>query len=224
MPLSMLSRDLLTQTLPHLKLQDKIYHALQLMSDYHIAHLPVVDDEKYLGLVSEDLLLHAEEDNAAIGSLQPGFINISVKDSEHLLSAIQETVENELSIMPVVNEDNELLGCITKADLLKNASEFMSLNEPGGIIVLEMEPRQYSFNELSRLVENNDAQITQLNTSTNTENGMMAVTIKINKADVADIVASLQRHEYNVKYYFGEELYENEVRSNYENLMNYLKI
>ena len=52
----------------------------------------------------------------------------------------------------------------------------------------------------------------------------MTVTIKINKAEVADMVASLQRYEYNVKYYFGEEFYENEVRSNYENLMNYLKI
>ena len=205
-------------------MQDKIYSATQLMTDYHITHLPVVDEEKYLGLVSEEMLLHADDDNATIDTLQQGFINISVKDSEHLLSAIQETVENELSIMPVVNEDNELIGCITKTDLLKNASDFMSLNEPGGVIVLEMDPRQYSFNELSRLVESNDAQITQLNTSTNIESGVMIVTIKINKADVADLVASLQRHEYNVKYYFGEELYENEVRSNYENLMNYLKI
>jgi len=220
----MLSRDLLTQTLPHLKMQDTIYHALQMMNDYHIAHLPVVDEEKFAGLVSEEILLHAVDENAAVGSLQQGFVNISVKDNEHLLSAIQETVENDLSIMPVVNEDNELLGCITKTDLLKNASAFMSLNEPGGIVVLELEPKQYSFNELSRLVENNDAQITQLNTSTDSSTGLMMVTIKINKADVADLVSSLQRHEYNVKYYFGEELYENEVRSNYENLMNYLKI
>jgi predicted transcriptional regulator len=156
--------------------------------------------------------------------LQPAILNISVRENEHLLSVIQDTVENDLSLMPVVNEDNELLGCITKDDLLKNASDFMSLNEPGGIIVLELDPKQYSFNELSRLIESNDAQITQLNTSTDSETGLLTATIKINKADVADVVASLQRHEYNVKYYFGEELYENEVRSNYENLMNYLKI
>ena len=49
----MLSRDLLTQTLPRLKMHDKIYHALQMMNDYHIAHLPVVDEEKFAGLVSE---------------------------------------------------------------------------------------------------------------------------------------------------------------------------
>jgi acetoin utilization protein AcuB len=220
----MLTRDLLTQTLPHLKLRDKVFQALQLMNDYHVTHLPIVDDEKYIGLISEEILLHAEDDNAELTVLQPAFINISVRDNEHLLSVIQDTVENDLSIMPVVNEDNELLGSITKDDLLKNASEFMSLNEPGGIIVLELDPKQYSFNELSRLIESNDAQITQLNTSTDSDTGLLTATIKINKAEVADVVASLQRHEYNVKYYFGEELYENEVRSNYENLMNYLKI
>ena len=220
----MLTRELFTQALPYLKLHDKVFHALQLMNDYHVTHLPIVEDEKYIGMLSEEVLLHADDDNAELSELQPAILNISVRENEHLLSVIQDTVENDLSIMPVVNEDNELLGCITKDDLLKNASEFMSLNEPGGIIVLELDPKQYSFNELSRLIESNDAQITQLNTSTDSESGLLTATIKINKADVADVVASLQRHEYNVKYYFGEELYENEVRSNYENLMNYLKI
>lgn len=220
----MLTRDLLTQSLPHLKLSDKLYQALQLMNDNHVSHLPIVSDEKFIGLVSEEMLLHAEDDSAELSELQHALINISVKDNEHFLTVIQETVENDLSIMPVVNEENELLGSVTKSELLKNASDFMSLNEPGGMIVLEMEPKQYSFNELSRLVEANETQITQLNTSVDTATGMLQVTIKINKADVADVVASLQRHEYNVKYYFGEELYENELRSNYDNLMNYLKI
>jgi predicted transcriptional regulator len=220
----MLTRDLLTQTLPHLKLHDKVYQALQLMSDYHVTHLPVIEDGKFIGLFSEEVLLHAENDNEDLKTLQSSLANISVKENEHFLTAIQEAVDNDLSVMPVINEENELIGSVTYSDLLKNASEFMSLNEPGGIIVLEMEPRQYSFNEISRLIESNEAQITQLNTSTDSETGLLKVTIKINKAEVADVVASLQRHEYNVKYYFGEELYENELRSNYDNLMNYLKI
>jgi len=220
----MLTRDLLTQTLPHLKLQDKVYQALQMMTDEHVIHLPVAEEDKYLGLVSEEMLMHTDDENNTLAVLQPAFINVSVKENEHFLNVLQETVEHELSIMPVVNEENELLGCITKTDLLKNASDFLSLNEPGGLLVLEMEPKQYSFNELSRIIEANDTQITQLNTTTDIKSGLMQVTIRINKPDVADIVASLQRHEYNVKYYFGEELYENELRSNYEHLMNFLKI
>jgi len=125
--------------------------------------------------------------------------------------------------VPVINEEGELISTVAYNDLLKQASEFMSLNEPGGLIVLEVDSNQYSFNEISKLVETNDAQITQLNTSNDPETGIMEVTIRINKPEVSDIIATFQRYEYNVKYFFGEELYTNELKSNYDNLMNYLK-
>ncbi|MGI8601190.1 MAG: CBS domain-containing protein, partial [Chitinophagaceae bacterium] len=99
-----------------------------------------------------------------------------------------------------------------------------SLNEPGGLIVLEMEGKDYSFAEISRIVESNDAQITQLNTYTDTESGVMQVTIKVTKLEISDIISTFQRYEYNVKYYFGEELYTNELKDNFDNLMHYLKI
>jgi len=220
----MLTRELPSQTLPFLHLGDKVYQALQLMNDNHVIHLPIVDGEKYIGIVSENDLLQAENDNDELQALQQAFATHSVKEDDHFLRAVQLAAENGLSVVPVVNEENELVSTIAYNDLLKHASEFMSLNEPGGLIVLEMESNQYSFNEISKLVESNDAQITQLNTSNDPATGMMQVTIRINKPEVSDIVATFQRYDYNVKYFFGEELYANELRSNYDNLMNYLKI
>ena len=220
----MLTRELLSQTLPYLNLQDKVYHALQLMNDNHITHLPIVDGEKFVGIISEDELLQAENDRAELITLQQSFSDISVKEDEHFLKAVQLAADNGLSVVPVVTADNELVGTVAYDDLLKFSSEFMSLSVPGGLIVIEMESNQYSFSEISKLVETNDAQITQLNTSNDAETGMMQVTIRINKPEVSDIVATLQRYEYNVKYFFGEELFANDIRSNYDNLMNYLKI
>ncbi|MBI3138182.1 MAG: CBS domain-containing protein [Sphingobacteriales bacterium] len=219
----MLTRELETQSLPYLHLTDKVYQALQLMNDNHVTHLPIVEGEKYSGLISEDDLLQADNDHAELNSLQQSFANPSVKGSEHFLKAVQVAAENGLSVVPVVNEEGDLISTVAYNDLLKQASEFMSLNEPGGLIVLEMDSNQYSFNEISKLVETNDAQITQLNTSNDPETGIMQVTIRINKPEVSDIVATFQRYEYNIKYFFGEELYTNELRSNYDNLMNYLK-
>ena len=219
----MLTRELLSQTLPSLRLDDKVHAALQMMNDNHVTHLPIVDGEKYVGIISEEDLLQAENDNSLLSSLQQYFSDISVKDDEHFLKAVQLAADSGLSIVPVVTEENELVGTVAYNELLKFSSEFMSLSEPGGLIVLEIESNQYSFNEISKLVETNDAQITQLNTSNDAETGIMQVTIRINKPDVSDIVATFQRYDYNVKYFFGEELYANELRSNYDNLMNYLK-
>lgn len=220
----MLTRELLSQTLPYLHLKDKVYQALQLMNDNNVTHLPIVDGDKFIGTISEEDLLQTENDHTELEELQQSFSDISVKEDEHFLKAVQLAAESGLSVVPVLNEDNDLVGTVAYNELLKFSSDFMSLSEPGGLIVLEMESNQYSFSEISKIAESNDAQITQLNTSNDAETGMMQVTIRINKPDVSDIVAAFQRYEYNVKYFFGEELYANDIRSNYDNLMNYLKI
>lgn len=220
----MLTGELRSQNLPYLRLTDKVHQALQLMNDNQVTHLPIVDGDKYIGIIAEDDLLQADNDNSDLQELNQSFGNASVKNNEHFLKAIQLAAENGLSIVPIVDEENNLTGAVPYRDLLVHASEFMSLKEPGGLIVLEVESNQYSFNEISKLIETNDAQITQLNTSNDPETGMMQVTIRVNKSEVSDIVATFQRYEYTVKYYFGEEVYVNELRSNYDNLMNYLKI
>jgi acetoin utilization protein AcuB len=220
----MLTRDLQSQMIPYLHLHDTVYQALQLMNEYHVVHLPIVDDNKYIGIVSEDELLRAGDDTAELQEIREVFPTPSVKDDEHFLKAIQIAVQNSLSVVPVIEGEQNIVGVVTYNDLLRHSSDFMSLHEPGGLIVIELEGKEYSFNEISRIVESNDAQITQLNTHTDQDTGLMQLTIKINKLEVSDIVATFQRYEYNVKYYFGEELFENELRNNYDNLMNYLKI
>jgi predicted transcriptional regulator len=218
----MLTRNIISHSLPYLHKQDKVYQALQLMSDYHVAHLPVVEEEKYLGIVSEEQLLHSDEENQ-LEELSFTDSETSVQANEHFLKAIQVAVQKNLSIVPVV-ENKQMLGIVTYNDLLRNASDFMSLNLPGALIVLEMESANYSFTEINRIVESNDAQITQLNTYIDPETKSMQVTIRVNKMEISSLIATFQRYEYNVKYYFGEELYTNELRSNYDNLMHYLEI
>ncbi|SHF77120.1 CBS domain-containing protein [Flavisolibacter ginsengisoli] len=218
----MLTRELISNSIPYLHKEDKVHHALQLMNDYHVAHLPVVENDSYLGIISEEQLLQSDDDDT-LDELHITDGTTSVQANDHFLKAIQTAVINKLSVVPVV-EEKHLLGIVTYNDLLRNASNFMSLNEPGALIVLEMDSKNYSFNEINRIVESNDAQITQLNTFTDPESGMSQITIRVSKLEVSDIIGTFQRYEYNVKYYFGEELFENELRTNYDNLMNYLKI
>ncbi|MCW3074077.1 MAG: hypothetical protein JWP69_1146 [Flaviaesturariibacter sp.] len=218
----MLTKDLISNSIPYLHLDDKVFHALQLMNDYHVAHLPIVQNDQYLGIISEEQLLHTDE-QSILQQLPISDGGTAVQGNEHFLKAIQVAVQNNLSVVPVIQE-KEMLGLVTYTDLLRNASDFMSLNEPGGLIVLELEGKNYSFSEISRIVESNDAQITQLNTFSDPETGIMQLTLRVSKVEISDIISTFQRYEYNVKYYFGEEIYQNELKTNFDNLMNYLKI
>ncbi len=220
----MLNKDIISASLPTLAINDSVFQALQLMGDYHVSHLPVIDNDKYLGLVNEDQLLNVEDDTVSLGSLQSEFSTLAVNASMHFTDAIRMTNEFSLTVIPVTDNESYWIGAISSMDLLKVVGRMYGMEEPGGIIVLELDKRAFSFSEISKLVETNDASITQLNTYFDNTIGILYVTIKINKFEISDIVSTFQRYEYTVKYYFGEEQYENEIKNNYDHLMNYLSI
>lgn len=219
----MLASQLIQTNYPSINLSDKVSLALHLMDEYDVQHLPILHDEKFVGLVCKDDLLDTDEDKT-VAALEYQFIKASIKAEEHFLAALKQVAEFNLSLVAVINEQLELRGVITATELIKVLSKFTGSEDPGGIIVLEMERRNYSFGEISRLVETNDASILQLNTMSGSDSGIIVVTIKINKIEVSDIVATFQRYDYQVQYYFGEELYTNELKENYNHLLSYLNI
>jgi acetoin utilization protein AcuB len=219
----MLAAQLINSGFPAVNLFDKVSLALQLMDEYDVFHLPVLSAEKYAGIISKEDLLDADENNL-LASLEADLLPVSVKGEEYFLAALKLIADHELSLLPVVNEQTELTGVIPARELMRTLSVYLGNDTRGGIIVLEINKRNFSFGEISRLVETNDAFITQLNTFTEPETGLMVVTLKINRIEISDIVATFQRYEYRVKYYFGEESFANELKANYDHLISYLNM
>jgi CBS domain-containing protein len=219
----MLNKDLISTSIPSLKMNDSVFQAMELMAEYYVKQLPVVMEDKYVGLVFEDDLMNLD-DSVELETVSTHFSRVSVNGNMHFVDAVQTANDYHLTLVPVVEKGNEFLGVILIGDLLRNLGKMSGASEPGGLIVLEMDQRNFSFAEISKLIETNDAQITQLNTSWENGSESFIVTIKINKFEISDIVATFQRYDYQVKYYFGEELYENELKDNYDHLMNYLSI
>ena len=220
----MLTAELINNNIPRLQLQDSISKALQLINDYRVTHLPVVADDKYLGLIGEDDLLDVEEEKGTIEFLQENFNPAFVKENEHFLNAVKYCNQFESSVVPVTNEEKELVGVITVTDLLKSLGDFSGANEIGGIVVMEMERSQFAISEISRIVESNDATILHLNTTIQPDTGLLTVSLHLNKKEIAAIVSAFERYDYDIIYYFGDEKFENEIHSNYRHLMSYLDI
>lgn len=220
----MFASQLASHIIPVLHPEDSIQRALQLMQENHITQLPVISEEKYLGLIAEEDLLDEEEETARLSTLKHEFQPISVSEQSHFYTILKQAEENACSLIPVVKEEGIYAGSIPLANLLRAAAEALGVREAGAVLVLEMEPSQYSPGEISRLTETNNAMILQLSTAADPYTGKLMVTLKLNKPDVSDVVATFQRYDYQVLYYQGEEAYENELKNNYEHLMNYLKI
>jgi acetoin utilization protein AcuB len=220
----MLVIELNNNTIPHLQLRDTVDKALQLAGDFKVSHLPVVFEEKFLGLISEEDLLDVHNKSSLIELLQKDFIAASVNENDHFLRAVNIINQYRTSIVAVINFDKELIGTISGQTLLKTLGDFSGAQNIGGIIVLEMERNQFTISEIIRIVESNEALVLHLNTAIQPETGLLRATVHMNKKELSTIVAAFERYEYNIVHYFGEEKFENEIHNNYLHLMNYLDI
>lgn len=197
--------------------------ALNIMDEYRIAHLPIVENGKYLGMASEMAMLSA---TGVISDPQLNFGNLidgSVNPDEHILEVLKSASELHLTVVPVVDEDKSYIGCITLEDLVEKLSDMQGASRPGGIIVLEMKENDYSLQQIARIVEENDAKILSTSVSTG-EEGMIEVNLKVSEPDLNPILQSFNRFGYSIKGSYQEPEYTEDLKKRYEELMRYLNI
>lgn len=219
----MLNHQLISSHITSLTPNQTVEEALATMDDLEIRQLPVVEEGLYRGLLEEEDLLGADS-KQILQDLIYDYHPFSVNGEDHILNAVKLSANHHLNVIPVVDEDKHYLGSIAVNDLFRQHAKISGAEDLGGLIVLEIDRSQYSFGEISRLVETNDALITQLNTFIDAVTGKMTINLRINKIEVSDIVATFQRHSYHVVYFFGKEEYENELNHNFKHLMNYLDL
>lgn len=219
----MFCEQIMSYDIKPLSVHDTVGEALAIMEERHFKQLPVVEGEKYLGMIEEDDLLDEEPEKPLVGLID-SLVGAAVRGGDYFLVAVKACYLYNLDIVPVSNEKQEYEGAITMEALFRQLSKMTGSDEYGSMLVLEMERKDYSPGLFNRLVESNDALITQMNSWADPANSLMTVVIRVNKEEVSDIVASFQRHGFTVRYYLGEELFRNELQSNLDHLMNYLNM
>lgn len=208
---------------PIVSMADSRAEMEKVLRENGIRGIPVVNDGQFKGIVTRELLANHKEDN--LENLFYGFVPEWVTGDDHIFRTLRLMANQHLPVVAILSQDKEYLGVVTAEDLLPAVATLLGMNDtPSGSVTMEMDRNRYSFGELAMLVETNDADILQLNTYMEDSTGMFIVTLKVSREDISDIVATLQRYGYVVRYYFGQETYENELKANYDALINYLNI
>jgi CBS domain-containing protein len=205
------------------EIHDMVSNAIEVMEQFDLRHLPILDGKQFVGLISSDDLLEADPAEELL-SLERYFLKASVKTGDHVSLALRVRSKFSIDFVPVINENNEWEGSISADKMLDEISRMMGASDNSSLLVLEINRIDYALGEINRLVESNDAMIMQVNTLQDPLSDIMQVVLRINKEDISDIVATFQRHEYTVIYIYGEESYSNELQSNLSHLLNYLNI
>jgi acetoin utilization protein AcuB len=221
--LTMTAQDLISVFLLPLKKTDTVAMALNMMEENKVSHLPVVDEPDYLGLISEAQLLGAENDNLKIDNLCSGLPKPAIQEHEHYYYVLNLMTAQRLSVLPVLNRELHYSGLISAERLLVELADALSVRNPGGIMILEINQNDYNLSEIARIVESNDAKILSLSVKTSPNSTKMEITIKLNRLNLEPVIQTFNRYDYVISYYFGEnEKNENLLRERYDLLLRYL--
>ncbi|MBX7093562.1 MAG: CBS domain-containing protein [Flavobacteriales bacterium] len=223
----MLTQDLISENIPPIKLSDTGTKALKWMDEFKVAHLPVVDNGQYFGLVADADIFDLNSPEKTIGEQLEDLEldDIHVTEGQHIYDAIKIMNENRLSIVPVLNKDKHYLGVISMSNLMEKIGSVSSITEPGSVLILEVNYQDYSLSQIAQIVEGNNARILSVFLNNNPENGTIDVTLKINKTDVSGILQTFQRYNYFIKSAFQVDSdYFDDLKTRYDALMNYLKM
>lgn len=220
----MFAAELINDDIVHLRTSDTVQRALERMAEFHVQHLPVVNEQQFLGLVAEHDLIAETDAQTAIGAIALSLVNPYVREDQHVYDVIRLFYEQQLTIVPVLDIKKNYLGCISINAMNNWFAKITSVTDPGGIIVLEISNKNNSLAHMSQIVESDNAQILSSYVRSFPDSTRMEVTLKVNKQDISGIVATFLRYGYEIKATFNHNEYRDSAMDRYDALMNYLNL
>lgn len=215
---------LINQSTPPLKPSDTVEHALGLMMELRVRHLPVVNGMGLLlGVVSEDQLLDASGPEALVSTLL-GPNPLIVEPDAHVFDVTKIMVRHDLTTVPVATEGRRYAGLVRRYDIFDQFARMLSTQEAGAILAIEVDPRDYSLSQLVYFIEQNDVKILSIATETpSTPTGTIRITLKLNVSDTSRVRHVLEHHGYHVVASFSDEDDE-ELQFRVQEFMRYLEV
>lgn len=220
----MLARELISDAIPPLRTSDSVQKVLDRMAEFRVSHLPIVNDQQFLGLVAETDLIEASDYADPIGSLSLSLYNPSVQEDQHIYDVISLFYQHKLTVVPVLDSKNDYQGIVSINTIVEYIATLTSVQEPGGIIVIEISNRDNSLAHMAQIVESDNAQVLSSYIRSFPDSTRLEVTLKVNKTDVSGIVSAFGRYDYNVIGTFNKSVSDNQTKDRYDQLMNYLDI
>lgn len=220
----MLVSDLITDEIPPLKLTDTVEMALDWMEQFKVSHLPLVDNRELIGVVSESDLLDYNKPNETFESAKIPVLKPIIHFNQHVYDLLKLMTSLNLTIMPVLDENEHFKGSISLKGFVQNLANLIAVQNPGGVIVLELNVNDYSVTQIGNIVEGNDAKILSLHVASVPESTRIEVTIKVNKEDLSRIIQTFNRYNYTIKATFQQGGYHDDLKNRLDEFMHFLNI
>lgn len=195
--------------------------ARELARQFTYTHIPVSKEGQFIGCMSETDAGCFEGDRILEDfsyAIEPIFVSLET----NWLDVLEAFAVHDSNIMPVMDE-SRYLGYYELSDIIEIFNNTPFLSEPGGIIVIEKGLHDYSFSEISQIVESNNAHLYGIIVS-EIKDDMVEVTLKIGQQNINNVVQTLRRYNYTILSQHDEDKMAEDLKQRSKYLDKYLNI
>ena len=114
----MIAEDLINYMIPPLKGTDDAHKAIVWMEEFRCSYMPVVENERLLGFISEEIILETNDIEQLVKDFNLVGANCFVHLDTHFYDILKVAADNKLQMVAVLNEDQKYAGVITVQDTL----------------------------------------------------------------------------------------------------------
>lgn len=220
----MFSEFFVSKTIDPLSPSMNVGEAIKHLRKFHLDMLPVVENDV---LVNYALIQNLESlpKETKLGDLTKyTTIMPFVSPEQHILDVLSHLKSLDLSLLAFLNQDKKYIGFIKTKDVVMELSQSMTINGQGSIVVVRMNKSDFSVADIVRIVEYNDVKVLGFLTFDKPEFEAIEVHLKLNTRVLRNVLATLERYNYNVVEYFNREDINDDNDWRYENLLKYIDL
>lgn len=214
--------DYITQDLKPLDIQESIAFAQDFFLDLPFSHFPVLENGIFIGSVSSEDVENFDSSKKLI-DYKYSFEGFFTRKYSVLLDVLDDFAKNETTVMPVLDEQNNFIGYYELDDVIKVFNETPFLRELGAVLIVEKGINDYSFSQISQIIEGNNGKLLGAFIS-NTDTDKIQITIKISEGGINEIIQTFRRYEYEIISEHQEDDYLKTLKERSDYLDRYLNM
>ncbi|QNK77321.1 acetoin utilization protein acuB [Winogradskyella sp. PAMC22761] len=215
-------QDYIINDIKPLDVTDKVSDIKMLFNQLTYSHIPIEKDGVYMGCISETDA-HCFEAAKIIEDCHYAVEGFFVRPTTIWLDVLEAFAQNDTNIMPILDHNNKYLGYYELNDVIHLFNETPFFSEPGGIIMVEKGVNDYSFSEISQIVESNDAKVLGAFVS-KIEGNLARITLKIGNGSLNEVIQTFRRYSYNIISGHEDDSYVESLKSRSKYLDKYLNM
>jgi predicted transcriptional regulator len=215
-------QEYIISTIPVFEVGDSLKEVIHFFTHSTYSHVAITEEGTFMGLLGE-ADLDTFQETSLIEEFRYQLDVFSVPPGASWLDILEVFTRNEANLLPVVNDDNRVLGYYDLNDVVDLFTDMPFFTEPGAILVVSKPLRDYSFSEIAQIVEGNNTRLLGAFITT-IENETAQITLKIGDSNINEVLQSFRRYDYQVLSGSIDDKFLEELRQRSDYLDKYLNV